>query len=157
MAFFRVMNSTRRLGTLPLFILGVVGIGIVIGILTGPGEWYAALAKPDFNPPNWVFGPVWTLLYVLIGIVGWRVWGHSPLLRVLWFIQMGLNFLWSPVFFGLQHPAGALAVIVVLLLTIVFFVVKSWKIDRPSALMFMPYLLWVTFATVLNLQIVQLN
>ena len=90
--------------SLILFLLLVVGGGLVIGYLTAPGDWYAQLAKPAFNPPGWVFAPVWTTLYVLIAISGWRVSrrqeGHSTRTSIrLWWIQLALNFLWSPVFF----------------------------------------------------------
>ena len=95
----------NRILTLLLFVgLSLVG-GLVIGIMTAPGEWYAGLNKPFFNPPNWVFGPVWTLLYTAIGVAGWRVWriAGSKRLQQVWWGQMGLNFLWSPVFFAAQN------------------------------------------------------
>src|SRR5690606_19499669 len=98
------------------FLILVVGGGAVIGIYTSPGEWYAALEKPDFNPPNWVFGPVWTALYVMIAVAGWRIWLAAPRSAAmrLWQAQLLLNFAWSPVFFTLQMTGAAFAVILLL-------------------------------------------
>lgn len=90
-----------RIVTLVLFLVLVVGGGVLIGTATVPGEWYEALAKPAFNPPNWIFAPVWTILYVMIAVAGWRVWTrtHTAGAMAIWWLQLGLNFLWSPVFF----------------------------------------------------------
>lgn len=144
--------------SLLLFIVVVLGIGWAVGYVTAPSEWYANLNKPFFNPPGWLFAPVWSILYVLIAIAGWRVWtAGETTLTSLWFIQMVLNFLWSPAFFGIQMPALALVIIIVLLVTIYAFIVKAWNRDRTSALLFLPYAAWVTFATLLNFSIVVLN
>ncbi|WP_312526225.1 TspO/MBR family protein [Paracoccus sp. (in: a-proteobacteria)] len=123
------------------FILGVVGIGLIIGYLNVPGAWYASLEKPWFNPPNWIFAPVWTLLYVLIGVVGWRTWFITDKtdLKALWVAQMVLNFLWSPAFFGAQKPILGFIVTLPLLAAIVLFTVRGRKADPASALMFLPY------------------
>ncbi len=141
------------------FVLLVFGGGLAIGILTPPGAWYAALAKPAFNPPNWVFAPVWSLLYVLIAIAGWRTWtrARSSRAMALWWAQLALNFLWSPVFFGAHQIGAALVVIVLLLAAILGFIAASWRADRAAALMFVPYALWVGFATVLNGALLMLN
>lgn len=131
----------------------------MIGYLTAPGDWYTGLTKPFFNPPGWVFGPVWTVLYVIIAYVGWRVWTadrQSNLVK-LWFVQMGLNFLWSPVFFAAQMPAVALVVILLLWAAIAVFIKIARAQDNVSALLFMPYIAWVTFASALNSAIVVLN
>ena len=148
----------KKWPSLLLFIVVVLGIGWAVGYVTAPGEWYASLNKPWFNPPGWLFGPVWSILYVLIAIAGWRVWteGESTL-KLLWIIQMVLNFLWSPAFFGIQIPALALVIILVLLVTIYVFIAKAWNRDRTSGLLFLPYAAWVTFATLLNGSIVALN
>jgi tryptophan-rich sensory protein len=142
-----------------IFIIAVVALGSSIGLLNIPGEWYQSLQKPFFNPPNWLFGPAWTLLYILIGIAGARTWLAAPSSRAMkiWFVQMGLNFLWSPAFFGLQSPMLGLVVIVPLLIAILAFIRVSWPVDRIAALLFVPYALWVAFATLLNLSIVILN
>jgi benzodiazapine receptor len=144
---------------LVLFILLVVGGGSLIGATNTPGEWYAALAKPPFNPPNWIFAPVWTTLYVMIAVAGWRIWRQARTggAMTAWWLQMGLNFLWSPVFFTLQSVGLALAVIVALLAAIVAFIVLAWDRDRPAALLFLPYAAWVGFATLLNASIFLLN
>ncbi|MCY6379957.1 TspO/MBR family protein [Hoeflea prorocentri] len=142
-----------------VFLVLVIGGGLLIGSVTAPGEWYAALNKPPFNPPNWLFGPVWTALYVLIAMAGWRTWeaGRSSTNMKLWWLQMILNFLWSPVFFVLHVPWLALAVILATLAVIVIYILRSWISDRISALAFVPYAVWVAFASVLNLSIAILN
>jgi benzodiazapine receptor len=149
----------QKHASLLVFLLLVMGGGIAIGTLTAPGDWYANLAKPPFNPPNWIFGPVWSVLYLIIAWVGWRLWqrGERGTLMKLWFAQMGLNFLWSPAFFALQMPALALVIILCLVLTLVLFIQTAWRPDRTSALLFVPYLAWVGFASVLNAAIVYLN
>ncbi len=141
------------------FLALMVGGGILIGTLTAPGDWYAQLSKPAFNPPNWIFGPVWTALYVLIAMVGWRQFetDRSSTAMKLWWAQMGLNFLWSPTFFVLQLPWFAFVVIVALLAVIVMFIAQVRTSDRVSALAFLPYFAWVAFATALNLSIAILN
>jgi translocator protein len=141
------------------FILMTVAGGLVIGISNPPGEWYQALQKPFFNPPGYVFAPVWTVLYVLIGIVGARAYlqrGPGDTLN-LWFVQLGFNFLWSPAFFRLQSPAIALGVIVLLLISILALMMASRTRDRLSVWLLTPYALWVAFATLLNATIVFLN
>lgn len=146
-----------RLALLAFVALALVG-GSLLGVLTAPGPWYAALEKPWFNPPNWVFGPVWSVLYIMIGIAGWRLWrlGDSALLR-LWWLQLALNFAWSPAFFSLQSPGLALAIILVLVVAVWALAFLAWRRDRLSALLFLPYGLWVSFATLLNLSIFMLN
>lgn len=144
---------------LALFLLLVVGGGALIGIWNQGGEWYASLDKPPFNPPSWLFSPVWTILYILIAIAGWRTWMRTETggAMSVWWLQLGLNFLWSPVFFSLQSPGGALLVIVPMLISILGFIALTWDRDRVSALLFLPYAAWVTFATVLNGSIWWLN
>jgi tryptophan-rich sensory protein len=141
------------------FVLLVVGCGLLIGVLTAPGPWYEALAKPSFNPPNWLFGPVWTLLYVLIAVAGWRIWQleRSSVVMKLWWLQLLLNFLWSPVFFGLEQIGPALVVILMLLGVILAFIAYAWKLDRLSTWLFVPYAAWVAFASLLNASIWTLN
>ena len=149
----------QKHASLLVFLLLVMGGGIAIGTLTAPGDWYANLAKPSFNPPNWIFGPVWSVLYLIIAWVGWRLWqrGERGTLMKLWFAQMGLNFLWSPAFFTLEMPGLALFIVLCLVLTIALFIQTAWRSDRPSALLFVPYLAWVGFASILNAAIVYLN
>ena len=144
--------DVRSYLTLALFILLVLGGGTLIGLMTLPGEWYAGLAKPPFNPPNWIFAPVWTLLYIMVAVAGWRTWQRGPRSAAMapWFVQLALNFVWSPVFFGAHRIGGALAVIVALLAAIIAFIVMAGPRDRIAALLFTPYAAWVAFATLLN-------
>lgn len=153
------MPAMSKILSYILFIGFVVGAGLLSGLTNMPGEWYQSLEKPFFNPPSWLFGPVWTTLYVMIGVAGARIWQRAPKSAAmqLWFAQMALNLMWSPAFFGLQNPELALVVIAGMLLTIIAFMVKARPIDRLSTLLFVPYLAWVSFASVLNLSIAWLN
>jgi len=149
----------RRYLALAAFVALVLGGGTLIGLAVQPDGWYAALNKPSFNPPNWVFAPVWSTLYVMIGVAGWLVWQRDWRSRMMaaWVAQLGLNFIWTPVFFGLHAPAAALAVITALLIVILAFMVRGWSRDRAAALLFVPYAVWVAFASLLNAAIVYLN
>jgi translocator protein len=150
----------NRHKSLLLFIILVVGIGWLIGATNLPGAWYAGLNKPSFNPPNWVFAPTWTLLYVMIAIAGWRTYlRESPtaLPMQLWFGQMALNFVWSPVVFTLHNLAAGLAIILMLLAAIVGFIWVQASINRGAAVLFLPYAAWVAFAAVLNYSLYRLN
>lgn len=141
------------------FITVILGAGLLIGYETVPGEWYAALRKPPFTPPNWVFAPVWSVLYVTVAIAGWRIFtgNASNAALGLWTIQLVLSLLWSPVFFRTHRIDLALGVIVVLLIVVISFIAVSWRRDRASVLLMLPYAAWVAFAAVLNLDIWQLN
>jgi tryptophan-rich sensory protein len=140
------------------FLAAVLGGGVLIGTITRPDDWYATLAKPSFNPPNWVFAPVWTALYLMIAVAGARTYERgSSAAFTLWLVQLALNFAWTPLFFGLHRPVAALAVIVALLVAIVAFIAIRWSADRVSALLFVPYAAWVAFATLLNASIAKLN
>lgn len=124
--------------------------------------WYAGLTKPDFNPPNWVFGPVWTLLYALMAVALWRVLGRSEggerrRAAAIYGVQLVLNAAWSVVFFGLHSPLGGLVVIVALAGAIIATIAAFSRIDRLAAGLLVPYLLWVGFASLLNLAILILN
>lgn len=149
----------RRSLSLVLFLILTVGGGLLIGTLTLPDAWYAALAKPPWTPPGWVFGPAWTLLYVLIALAGYRTWRRAPSgpAMQLWAGQMLLNFSWSPIFFRAHLIEAALVVIAGLLLVIVAFIARNWRSDRVAAWLFVPYALWVAFALSLNAGISWLN
>jgi len=142
-----------------IFVLIVLGIGFAIGSANLPGSWYAGLMKPPFNPPNWVFAPVWSVIYLLIGLAGARTWQRAPygIAMLLWIAQMLLNFAWSPIFFTWHRTGLALGIIVAMLLAIVGFIVECWAADRTAALLFVPYFAWVAFATLLNASIFMLN
>jgi benzodiazapine receptor len=125
-----------------------------------PGPWYQTLAKPSWTPPNWLFAPAWTLLYIAMAFAGWLVWrnrGGLSLPLGLWIGQLVLNAAWSWLFFGLHRPVAALADIVGLLVLILAFILTAAPVSRGAALLFVPYGLWVTFATALNASIVRLN
>ena len=111
------IGRQRSLWLLAAFNMLVLGGGTTIGILTRADAWYTSLAKPAFNPPNWVFGPVWSVLYAMIGVAGWVVWtfGRSTVAVGLWWVQLALNFIWSPVFFAMHRIGFALIVISLLL------------------------------------------
>jgi tryptophan-rich sensory protein len=149
----------NRWPSLILFVALVLGGGLVLGLVTTPGEWYAGLAKPSFNPPAWLFGPVWTVLYIVIAIAGWRVWQRDrsgwPMRD--WGAQLALNFLWTPLFFAAHQVGLALVVILLMLAAILAFIATAWRLDRVAAWLFVPYAAWVAFASLLNGSIWMLN
>lgn len=146
-----------------------VAVCLLIGALSGfatqssVDTWYPELAKPAFTPPNWLFAPVWTLLYILMGIAAGLVWArglhHIWVKTALYYFgfQLLINGSWSLVFFGLQNPPVAMGVIVVLAVLIVLTIRSFRVVSKPAAWLMVPYLLWVLFASMLNLRIVQLN
>lgn len=142
-----------------VFIAIALGGGTLLGLSNSPGAWYEDLAKPAFNPPGWIFGPVWTVLYILVGIAGALVWKRDPGSKAvkLWFAQMAVNFAWSPVFFTAHAIGAALAVISVMFVLIVAFIATTWRDERGAALLFLPYAAWVGFATVLNATLWTMN
>ena len=144
-----------------LVFLVMAAAAALVGTQFRPGPWYVALQKPSWTPPNWLFAPVWTVLYVAIAVAGWSVWRSKavsvtkPIL--IWLLQLMLNGLWSWLFFGLRRPDLALVDIFALLITIGWFIASAGKISRVAAWLFVPYALWVGFATALNFAIWQLN
>ena len=132
--------------------IGVLGV-------SGTTDEYAGLRQPDWAPPSWLFGPVWTVLYALIAIAGWLVWrkvGFGPALWA-WTAQLVLNAIWTPLFFGAGRYGLAFAEIVLMWLAIGVTVALFRRISRPAALLMLPYWAWVTFAAALNFSIWQLN
>ena len=132
------------------------------GVFVKTGGWYASLVKPSWNPPGWVFGPVWTLLYAMMAVAAWLVWregGWKAQKRalILYLVQWALNALWTPLFFGLQRPGWAFAEILVLAVAVYATLVAFWKVRRGSGILLVPYALWTTFAAVLNFTIWRLN
>ncbi|RTL48906.1 MAG: tryptophan-rich sensory protein [Bradyrhizobiaceae bacterium] len=148
-----------RYATLAVFLVAVLGGGIAIGIGNPPGAWYAALNKPPFNPPNWIFAPAWTTLYILIAVAGWRTWlrDRAGAAMKVWFVQLALNFAWSPLFFGAHKMVLGLIVVSALAVSIAAFIALTRRTDRIAAWLFAPYLAWVSFATLLNASLVALN
>jgi translocator protein len=127
-----------------------------------PGEWYASLAKPAWNPPSAVFAPVWTLLYAMMGIAAWLVWRQAGFREAalplsLFLIQLVLNALWSYLFFGLHRPDLALLDIVTLWVAILVVLILFWRVAVPAGILLLPYLCWVGFASFLNFTLWRLN
>lgn len=132
------------------------------GLLFPPGAWYGALAKPSWTPPNWLFGPVWTLLYLTLAVAAFLVWRLRPsrqrrVALTLFVVQLALNALWTPLFFGAHRPALALAEIVLLDLAVAATLVAFWRLRRSAGALLVPYLAWLFFATALNAAIVKLT
>jgi translocator protein len=140
---------------------GAAGVG---SMLTTPslGGWYATLAQPAWSPPNWVFGPVWSLLYLAMAMAAWLVWRRVGFPRAasalnLFAVQLVLNVCWSAIFFGLHRPGLAFAEILLLGLAILATMVAFRSLSRAAAWLMAPYLLWVAFAAALNFSIWRLN
>ena len=129
------------------------------GAVFGPGEWYARLRKPSWNPPNWLFAPAWTVLYVLMAVAAWLVWvrvGFGPAIW-LWVAQLLLNGAWSWLFFGRRRPDLAFYELVAMWLAIVATTIAFGAVRTDAALLMLPYIAWVSFAGVLNLTLWRLN
>lgn len=159
----------KRWGVLLLFILICQGAGIIGSFFTFDAipTWYATLMRPSFSPPNWVFGPVWTTLYTLMGVAAFLVWkqlGLSPVvakarsrgLSIFW-IHLFFNALWSVFFFGFHSPLLALVDIVLLWILLLITIQYFFRVSRGAGTLLLPYLAWVSFASVLNMAIVLLN
>lgn len=157
-------NRFRDFAMLVLFVavcFAAAGLGSA-ATAQSVGTWYATLAKPAFNPPNAVFAPVWTALYLMMAVAGWRVWRAAGFAEAApaftaFALQLVLNVCWSLVFFGLRAIGPALAEIVMLLASIVLTVLLFRRHDRMAAWLFVPYIAWVSFATVLNAALWWLN
>jgi tryptophan-rich sensory protein len=162
----RHLTRGQDLLGLGAFVALCAAVSLIGGAITATSvtTWYQALEKPAFNPPDWLFPVVWTALYIMIAIAGWRVWRRAPI-DVTWralavfAVQLGLNLGWSFLFFGLQQIGLALAEIVVLFLAIAANAVLFWRIgiDRWAGALLVPYLVWVAFAAVLNAALWLLN
>lgn len=142
-----------------LVFMALVALAAVTGAKFSPGPWYDTLVKPWWTPPGWVFPVVWTTLYIMIAIAGWKVWqaqGFGPLL-VLWLMQLALNAAWSWIMFGEKQIGWALVDAGGMWITIAAFIVLAWPVSQTASILFMPYLLWVTIAFTLNLWIWRAN
>lgn len=155
-------DSRKRAATgLVIFLVMCLAVGS-IGAAFPPGEWYRGLVKPAFNPPSWVFAPVWTSLYILMAIAVWRVWcdgsWHQHRIALgLFLVQLILNGLWSPLFFGLQRMDLALLDLLLLWAVLFATIVRFYRTSRLAAALLLPYLAWVSFAGVLNYSLLRLN
>ena len=142
----------------------VASFGALFGPGSGPDGWYKTIVKPPWNPPNWIFGPVWTTLYIMMAVAAWRVWTKASVAltirhAAMWIYvaQLLVNASWSALFFGLQSPALALGCILLMWVLIVVTILRFKPIDNVAAWMLAPYLAWVSFATALNAAIWWLN
>jgi tryptophan-rich sensory protein len=153
-------------------LVGFVGLCLLVGLsaaafnqpaIEGTASWYASLVRPPLTPPNWLFGPVWTVLHVMIGTSAWLIWWKAPQGRrqtaalQLWGWQLLLNAAWSPAFFGLHSPATGLLVIVPLGVLITLTIIGFLRLNRIAGLLLVPYLGWSLFATYLNVGFWWLN
>ena len=158
-------NRWKSLGIAALFVIGCELVGIVGALTTATGEsaWYAALEKPAFTPPDWLFGPVWTLLYALMGVAAFLVWREGwSRHRVktalgLFAAQLVLNGIWTPIFFGAEQIVGGAVVIVALWIVLALTIRAFFRVSRLAGWLLVPYILWVTYAAALNLSIWALN
>lgn len=142
-----------------LVFIGLVGVAAVTGARYMPGPWYQSLAKPGWTPPDWLFPVAWTILYFMIAIAGWKVWqaeGFGPALMV-WLAGLVLNAAWSYLMFGRHEIGLALIDVSAMWVTLVAFIWLAWNVDRDASYLFLPYLVWVTFATALNAAVWQMN
>jgi tryptophan-rich sensory protein len=155
-------RSLRALAVLLVICFLAAAIG---GAVTTPkiDGWYATLTKPSFNPPNWIFGPVWTILYAMMAFAAWRVWRTDPAIvanrraLLLFMLQLVFNLAWSTAFFGVENPLAGLVVIVLLEILIVATILAFGKQDKTAAWLLVPYAAWVGFAMLLNIAIYRLN
>jgi len=156
------MNTTLKLVVsvaIPLTVGGLSGFATARGV----ADWYPTLTKPSFNPPAWVFGPVWTALYVMMGVAAFLIWRRGidtdgvKLALTVFAVQLALNGLWSILFFGMQSPGWALVEIALLWLAIGATTVLFWRISPPAGCLLLPYWAWVSFASFLNASLWWLN
>ncbi len=159
------MNLRKILGfVIAIIICQVVGLMGAVFTSANIPTWYAALSKPFFSPPNFVFAPVWTLLYALMGISLYLIWEKRQALKEqkvivlgLFFGQLFLNFLWSAIFFGLRSPLLGFIEILMLWIVLLVTMIKFYPVSKKASLLLVPYLLWVSFASILNFAIFILN
>lgn len=158
------ISTGRDILALVLLVGLCLGVGGLGGAVTAESvtTWYATLNKPSFNPPNWIFGPVWTALYILMGVAAWRVWraadrdtARGPL--AVFALQLAVNLGWSVAFFGLRNPGLAVVVILALDLLVLATALMFRRIDRLATWLLVPYLAWISFATLLNVTIWRIN
>lgn len=148
--------------------LALVGFLVVtfcaplLGAFTLPGDWYAALTKPTWNPPAWIFGPAWTLLYTLMSVAAWLVWTRGGLKAqrrplTLYFVQLALNAAWTPIVFGAHSLGWGVLTIGLLWIAILLTLMMFRRVSAVAGVLLVPYLAWVTFATALNFELWRMN
>ncbi len=153
----------KSIGILTVCILVCLAVGGVSALLSPIGDWFAQLRKPSWMPPGWIFGPVWSLLYAMMGVAlflvlqkGWNA-GGVKWAAMLFAVQLAINFAWSPVFFRCHSLGGSLAIILALWLMIGWTTAAFWSVRDWAGAMLLPYWAWVTFATALNAAIWRMN
>jgi len=155
------VSRTRDVLGLTAFVVLCFGISVLGGMAAhnALAEWYPALKKPPWTPPGWVFGPVWTLLYPMVAVAGWLAWrgGRARFGPLVYLLQLALNAAWPWLFFAERRPGFALLCIAALCVAIVATIVAFWRLSRGAALLLVPYLAWVAFATALNHAIWRMN
>ncbi|KKU12297.1 MAG: TspO and MBR like protein [Candidatus Woesebacteria bacterium GW2011_GWA1_45_8] len=156
------MVLIKKYTALVVSIVFAYAVAFLGSLVTTPsiGNWYSSLNKPSFNPPNYLFGPVWTILFTLMAISAYLVWKKKKKITAelkIYAVQLGLNFLWSYLFFGLHRPDLALFEIMLLWVYIALTIVRFYKVDKLAGYLLIPYILWVGFAAFLNYSIVTLN
>lgn len=158
--------ARRKWLALAGFVVLCLAVGGIAGWATSGSidSWYRTIAKPDWTPPDWVFGPAWTTLYILMAVAAWRVWqtgggfnGAARTALIWFFVQLAFNFGWSFAFFTAQSPLLGLIEVVPFWLSIMVTMVLFWRLDRWAGLMFVPYICWVSFAAALNFTIWLMN
>lgn len=154
----------RQIIGLIVWLIVCLGAGAVASVFTAPAipGWYAGLHKPSFSPPNWVFAPVWTLLYIMMAAAAWLVWrrtgwGGAAAPLTLFVLQLVLNLAWSLIFFGLRQPGAAFADIVALSCALLATMIAFWRVTPAAGALLIPYLAWVSFASALNFAVWRLN
>jgi len=155
-------DDPRKVRGLKFFLIATLGVGATASLFTQPSiaNWYAGLRHPAIDPPNWVFAPVWTALYIMMAVAAWRVWrktGLKSVEMVAFALQLGLNFAWSAIFFGLHQIGAALIEIMALDLAVLAALILFARRDLWAGLLLLPYLAWVTFASVLTHAFWRLN
>ncbi|BDH79946.1 MAG TPA: tryptophan-rich sensory protein [Methanothermobacter sp.] len=146
-----------------VFICLIAGFLGSIATISSINTWYASLTKPPWTPPNWLFGPIWTTLYILMGIAAFLVWREGfqkkevKIALGIFSLQLILNILWSVVFFALKSTLGAFIIIIILWTTILLTMITFYRVSKPAAAILIPYITWVTIATALNYTIYTLN
>lgn len=155
------MNWTKLLASVAACQLA--GVAGAVFTRAAIPSWYTYLKKPSFTPPNWLFGPAWITLYLLMAVAAYMVWQkgwQGPGVRralAIFLVQLLLNVLWSPAFFGWRSPLAGMIIIVLLWLAILFTIIAFSKISQPAALLLLPYIIWVSYAAALNISIYFLN
>ena len=159
------MSKGSKILKLIISILICQGAGVIGSLFTSPAisTWYATIQKPSFNPPNWIFAPVWTLLFLLMGISLYLIWSkgfkykETKIAIFIFFVQLILNILWSILFFALQSPLYAFIEIIILWFIILLMIISFYKVSKIAAYLLLPYIIWISFASVLNFSILIIN